>query len=154
MLSLKALLLSLTLLTTTLSNPLEPSLEHRQLGSCATAPCATGLCCSQWQYCGTGPDYCQIGSCNGGVGGTCAPGLCCSKYGYCGTGPDFCPLPPTSSSSIISSTSSSSSSVSPSPTGVLVPQWGQCGGQDYTGPTLCARPYVCTFYSVWWSDCR
>jgi len=63
--------------------------------------CAPGTCCSQWGYCGTGPDFCGAGcregcpssSGNGGGGGggcNCAPGLCCSKYGYCGVGNDFC----------------------------------------------------------------
>ncbi|KAK1750945.1 lectin [Echria macrotheca] len=33
---------------------MEPAL-HRRLGEC---PCAAGLCCSKWGYCGTGPDYC------------------------------------------------------------------------------------------------
>ncbi|KAK4442783.1 hypothetical protein QBC34DRAFT_386967 [Podospora aff. communis PSN243] len=90
-----------------------PTLEHRQLGAC---PCARGLCCSQWGYCGTGPEYCggqstklplaarepvavqtavpvaegptlehrQLGAC------PCARGLCCSQWGYCGTGPEYC----------------------------------------------------------------
>jgi hypothetical protein len=29
--------------------------------------------------------------------------------------------------------------------GSLVPRWGQCGGQGYTGPTVCQSPYTCTF---------
>lgn len=33
-------------------------LTSRQTGSCATTPCSAGLCCSQWNFCGTGPDYC------------------------------------------------------------------------------------------------
>ncbi|KOS17008.1 Endochitinase [Escovopsis weberi] len=35
-----------------------------------------------------------------------------------------------------------------------VPQWGQCGGAGYTGPTQCAAPYTCVSSSTWWSDCR
>ncbi|KAH8800004.1 hypothetical protein F5882DRAFT_394300 [Hyaloscypha sp. PMI_1271] len=146
MLATKLLIVGLAaLLTSVLANPLIPSLEHRQLGSCATAPCAPGLCCSIYDYCGTGPDYCQAGSCVGGVGGTCAAGMCCSIYGYCGVGDGYCP--PTTTSS------STSSSASPTPTGT-VNQWGQCGGQGYNGPTACVAPYKCTFYSIWWSDCR
>ncbi|PMD27850.1 hypothetical protein NA56DRAFT_640607 [Hyaloscypha hepaticicola] len=77
------LLLGLTtLLASVLASPLMPSLEHRQLGSCATTPCAPGLCCSIYDYCGTGKAYCQAGSCNGGVGGTCPVGQCCSIFGY------------------------------------------------------------------------
>lgn len=71
-----------TLLSYVLANPLIPSLEHRQQGSCATSPCPVGLCCSVYDYCGTGSEYCQAGSCTGGVGGTCPVGTCCSIYGY------------------------------------------------------------------------
>lgn len=32
-------------------------------GECSSSsPCAAGLCCSQWGFCGTGPDYCTGGS--------------------------------------------------------------------------------------------
>lgn len=116
------------------ANPLVPSLEHRQLGSCANAPCPQGLCCSQYNYCGTGPEYCQAGSCNGGVGGTCASGLCCSQYGYCGTGPDYCGPDPT-------------------PTPTCANQWNQCGGRDWTGANCCKKPYTCQYYSEWYSQC-
>ncbi|KAH8912129.1 glycoside hydrolase family 18 protein [Coniochaeta sp. PMI_546] len=42
----------------------------------------------------------------------------------------------------------------PTPTGSLVPQWGQCGGQGYTGSTQCAPPYTCHYGSEWWSQCQ
>jgi hypothetical protein len=32
-----------------------------------------------------------------------------------------------------------------SPTGGTVPQWGQCGGQGWTGGTVCVSPFKCTF---------
>jgi chitinase len=35
-----------------------------------------------------------------------------------------------------------------------VPQWGQCGGEGYTGPTQCVAPYTCVELSVWWSQCE
>lgn len=35
-----------------------------------------------------------------------------------------------------------------------VPEWGQCGGQGYTGPTQCASPYTCVESSEWWSACE
>jgi len=37
--------------------------------------------------------------------------------------------------------------------GGTVPQWGQCGGQGYTGPTVCASPYKCTYSNPWYSQC-
>lgn len=52
-------------------NPDSSELVGRQLGACVNGLCAAGLCCSQYGYCGTGPDYCQAGSCVGGVGGNC-----------------------------------------------------------------------------------
>ena len=38
--------------------------------------------------------------------------------------------------------------------GAGVPQWGQCGGEGYTGPTVCAPPYSCVATGKWWSQCQ
>lgn len=73
------------LLTTATATPVQLLQTHDQ-GSCALTPCAPSLCCSQYKYYGTGPEYCQAGSCVGVVGGTCAPGLCCSEWEFGGTG--------------------------------------------------------------------
>jgi len=126
-----------------LANPLLPSLSHRQLGSCATAPCATGLCCSIYDYCGIGSEYCQPGSCTNGVGGTCAAGECCSIYGYCGTGAGFCPT-----------TTTTTTTPTPTPTGTCANQWNQCGGEGWGGAKCCVSPFVCTFGGVWYSQCE
>jgi hypothetical protein len=32
------------------------SVKERQVGAC---PCAPGLCCSRFGFCGTGPEYCK-----------------------------------------------------------------------------------------------
>ncbi|KAK0636724.1 glycoside hydrolase family 18 protein [Bombardia bombarda] len=42
----------------------------------------------------------------------------------------------------------------PAPTGTLVPQWGQCGGNGYTGSTRCQPPYTCHVLSEWWAQCE
>jgi chitinase len=56
--------------------------------------------------------------------------------------------PPTTLSTV-------TTSASPTSTGSgTVPQWGQCGGQGYTGPTQCASPYSCVATSTWWSQCE
>jgi hypothetical protein len=148
------LLAALTqLLPTTLATPL--ILEERQLGSCATSPCPVGYCCSIYEYCGTGPAYCQAGSCVGGVGGTCPAGTCCSPYGYCGVGPGYCPSTPTTPPTSTPTPTTSTSTTSPPPTNTgTVAHWNQCGGEGWTGPTVCVAPYVCTYYSQWYSDCR
>ncbi|KAK4159809.1 endochitinase 33 [Cladorrhinum sp. PSN259] len=41
-----------------------------------------------------------------------------------------------------------------SPTGSGIPQWSQCGGSGYTGPTNCIPPFVCRYVSEWWSHCN
>ncbi|KAF4570093.1 hypothetical protein EYR40_009079 [Pleurotus pulmonarius] len=60
--------------------------------------------------------------------------------------------PPTSSSPVSSQPPVTSTSAGPStPTGT-VPQWGQCGGNGYTGPTTCAAG-TCTVVNEWYSQC-
>ncbi len=49
------------------------------------------------------------------------------------------------------STTSSAASIS---TAVLVNQWNQCGGTGWSGGTVCAPPYVCTYLSEWYSQCE
>ncbi|KAJ3106926.1 chitin deacetylase [Physocladia obscura] len=72
----------------------------------STESCISGLCCSQYGYCGSGTDYCNANSLGGTGGGIvsgsvgqngpctltseCEQNLCCSQYGYCGSGSDYC----------------------------------------------------------------
>ncbi len=37
---------------------------------------------------------------------------------------------------------------------VKVYQYGQCGGQGYTGPTVCASPYSCIVINQFYSQCQ
>ncbi|KAL6228639.1 hypothetical protein BDW75DRAFT_251133 [Aspergillus navahoensis] len=32
-------------------------------------------------------------------------------------------------------------------------RWGQCGGIGWTGPTVCASPWTCTYFNDWYSQC-
>ncbi|KAI2623169.1 putative endochitinase CHI2 [Hypoxylon sp. NC1633] len=68
----------------------------------------------------------------------------------CGSGPSTSTR---STSTISTKTTSSTSSPGSTPTGT-VPQWGQCGGIGYTGPTQCVPPYTCVANSEWWSQCQ
>jgi hypothetical protein len=71
-----------------------------------------------------------------------------------GAGPGA-PAAPSStvSSSIITVTTPATSVPSPTATGgATVPLYGQCGGQGYTGPTLCAQG-TCKFSNTWYSQC-
>ncbi|OTB03078.1 carbohydrate esterase family 4 protein [Hypoxylon sp. CI-4A] len=77
--------------------------------------CPTGMCCSQYGYCGNSTDYCETGCqaafgiCSTGSGGgdsstdgrcgpdydnaVCGADECCSASGYCGTTTDYCRAP-------------------------------------------------------------
>ncbi|RDB18011.1 hypothetical protein Hypma_000695 [Hypsizygus marmoreus] len=52
--------------------------------------------------------------------------------------------PPTSSSSTTTPTTPTTTTTATGPTQT---QWGQCGGNGYTGPTVCASPYTCVAVS-------
>ncbi|KAJ7062755.1 glycosyl hydrolase family 61-domain-containing protein [Mycena amicta] len=51
-----------------------------------------------------------------------------------------------------STTASAPATTSSAPAGT-VPEWGQCGGASYIGPTVCQAPFVCTFSSQFYSQC-
>lgn len=65
----------------------------------------------------------------------------------------------TSSTKTSSSTTSKSTTTSTSKTTTTTPSapsqthWGQCGGQGWTGPTVCASPYTCQTQNPWYSQC-
>ena len=87
------------------NNPSEPVVDA-QCGPTVNKSCQQAKCCSQWGYCGTGPEYCgqgcqaDYGQCNAqdemfhdgecGPDHSCPPDLCCSQWGYCGLGVDYC----------------------------------------------------------------
>ncbi|KAH8812899.1 putative endoglucanase [Xylogone sp. PMI_703] len=39
------------------------------------------------------------------------------------------------------------------PPGATQTHWGQCAGNGYTGPTVCASPYTCQYSNPWYSQC-
>ncbi|KAJ7615558.1 carbohydrate esterase family 1 and carbohydrate-binding module family 1 protein [Roridomyces roridus] len=41
----------------------------------------------------------------------------------------------------------------PPPSGSTVAEWGQCGGQGWTGGTVCASPFTCTVVNAFYSQC-
>ncbi|KAH8892444.1 hypothetical protein GQ53DRAFT_746011 [Thozetella sp. PMI_491] len=53
-----------------------------------------------------------------------------------------------------STTTTTTAVVTPSSVAGTVPQWGQCGGNGYTGDTHCVAPYTCVALSEWWSQCE
>ncbi|KAJ7162005.1 putative acetyl xylan esterase [Mycena crocata] len=52
-------------------------------------------------------------------------------------------------------TTSTGTTTSPpsSPTGGTVPHWGQCGGQGWTGGTVCEAPFTCKAANSFYSQC-
>jgi cellulase len=64
-------------------------------------------------------------------------------------------LPPTTTSKPASTTTPTTVSpppISTSPGGTAA-EYAQCGGINYTGPTVCASPYTCTYSSAYYSQC-
>ncbi|KAG8412651.1 Chitinase 2 [Metarhizium acridum] len=72
----------------------------------------------------------------------------------CGSSGPPIPTPTTTPATTTPTTASSTFSPTASPTGGTVPQWGQCGGEGYSGPTQCVPPYKCVKQGDWWSSCR
>ncbi|KAF8310076.1 hypothetical protein DL93DRAFT_2169922 [Clavulina sp. PMI_390] len=52
-----------------------------------------------------------------------------------------------------STTTSKTTSSASSPTTGTVAEYGQCGGIGYTGSTVCASPYTCTYSNAYYSQC-
>jgi chitinase len=50
-------------------------------------------------------------------------------------------------------TTATATGAAPTNTG-LVNQWNQCAGEGWDGGTVCVAPYVCTYLSVWYSQCE
>ncbi|KAI9218274.1 hypothetical protein BC828DRAFT_223538 [Blastocladiella britannica] len=95
--------------TTTSATPTStdtPGGINSQCGS-GKPSCGTGLCCSQFGFCGNTAGHCAAGSCQPRYSGLnacasgsadfcgtgkpqCPTGQCCSQYGYCGTGASYC----------------------------------------------------------------
>jgi len=51
-------------------------------------------------------------------------------------------------------TTTAAATTSAAPTGgATAAHWGQCGGQGWTGPTVCASPYTCKASNQYYSQC-
>jgi chitinase len=78
-----------------------------------------------------------------------------SDLGGASTPPPVSTPPPASTTlATVTRSSTASSGSTPPPSGGSVPQWGQCGGEGYTGPTQCQSPYTCVVSSQWWASCQ
>ncbi|PGH20733.1 hypothetical protein AJ80_03493 [Polytolypa hystricis UAMH7299] len=64
-----------------------------------------------------------------------------------GSNPD--PQPPTSTTT----TTTPSNPGPTNPPGGVAGEWQQCGGLDYSGPTVCASPFTCHVINDWYHQC-
>lgn len=53
----------------------------------------------------------------------------------------------------VTATTSTAIPTSTSNPGATAPHWGQCGGNGWTGPTVCASPFTCVKQNDWYSQC-
>ncbi|KAH7347224.1 family 5 glycoside hydrolase [Plectosphaerella cucumerina] len=66
--------------------------------------------------------------------------------------------PPPPTSTVVTSTVTATRTTlvpigTPTSTGPTQSRWGQCGGQGWTGPTVCASPWTCQVQNQWYSQC-
>lgn len=66
-------------------------------------------------------------------------------------------VPPSSSTAAPTSqkptSTSNPASTTTAPSGPAQAHWGQCGGNGWTGPKVCASPFVCSYGNDWYSQC-
>jgi hypothetical protein len=60
---------------------------------------------------------------------------------------------PASSQATSNPTTSNPTTSNPNPTGCTTAKYGQCGGQGYTGCTVCASGSTCTYSNPYYSQC-
>ncbi|RAL66664.1 hypothetical protein DID88_006349 [Monilinia fructigena] len=126
-----------------------------EVGTCRAqgfAPRPSGFSCPSGSkiksYCDAADPYCCNGSdanTHQGYGteyGQQALAFVNAQLAASGTSPTTTPSSPGTTTT---------TTTSPGTTGVA--HWGQCGGIGYTGSTICASPYTCTYTSAYYSQC-
>merc|ERR1712186_132042 len=61
---------------------------------------------------------------------------------------------PASSATTSTTLAATSATTSSESSGACAEEWGQCGGQDWTGSTCCASGLTCMKQTVWFSICE
>ncbi|KIO29212.1 hypothetical protein M407DRAFT_21609 [Tulasnella calospora MUT 4182] len=54
---------------------------------------------------------------------------------------------------VTTTTSPTGATTTTTASGATQSHYGRCGGLDYTGPTVCAPPYICVYQNFWISQC-
>ena len=100
----------------------------------------------------------KIGTDDGRAGGTAVVDLNTKVYGtdnlFVVDASIFPGTPTTNPSSyIVTAAEHASQKILALPATVAVPRWGQCAGNLWAGPFVCAAPYKCTAQNEWYSQC-
>lgn len=53
----------------------------------------------------------------------------------------------------VTATATPTTTSTPTATSTGASEWGQCGGEGWTGPTTCQSPYTCQVQNPWYSQC-
>ncbi|KAH7350183.1 endo-1,4-beta-xylanase Z [Plectosphaerella cucumerina] len=67
--------------------------------------------------------------------------------------PPVTTTPATTAAPTTLTTSSARPTTTATPGGPQQARWGQCGGLNWTGPTVCQSPYTCQKQNDWYSQC-
>ncbi len=141
------------------------------IGYTGSTLCVTGYTCVivdpyyyQCQPCGSCPGVAAWGQCggNGYTGNTvCVSGYTCtySSQWYSQCKPSTAtfnpsPAPTLSPTRAPTRVPTRVPTLTPTVTSASrVPAWGKCGGNGYTGPTICVDGYICVYDTEWYSQC-
>ncbi|KLO17697.1 cellulose-growth-specific protein [Schizopora paradoxa] len=88
-------------------------------------------------------------------GPACYAGAACASAS---SAPPVSAAPPPAKSTVSSvpttvSTVHSTTAAAPTATGATAAQYAQCGGEGFTGPTVCAAPFTCKETNQYYSQC-
>ncbi|CRK46574.1 hypothetical protein BN1723_007132 [Verticillium longisporum] len=85
--------------------------------------------------------------------GTVAPPVATTLTTATAPAPATTTAPTTTRAPTTSSTTSRAPATTTAAGGPTVPRWGQCGGNGWSGSTVCVSPYTCQKQNDWYSQC-
>lgn len=62
-------------------------------------------------------------------------------------------VPTSTATTLTTSVVQTTTAATATSTGATQSEYGQCGGTGWTGPTVCASPYTCTYENGYYSQC-
>lgn len=85
--------------------------------------------------------------------GTVAPPVATTLTTATAPAPATTTAPTTTRAPTTTSTTSRAPATTTAAGGPTVPRWGQCGGNGWSGSTVCVSPYTCQKQNDWYSQC-